>query len=173
MRPDRWLGRLPRVETEDAEREIVRRFLAAYGPATADDVRRWLGMSVAKLKRMLRALEDELVEVEFSGSPAWLLARDADVLRASPKPKSVRLLPAFDPYVVGFRPRSLLVDAEHEPRIFRPQAWFSPVVLVDGRAAGIWERERRGRRLEVRVEPFSRLSAATRHADRGGDGAPR
>ncbi len=74
VRPDRWLGRLPRVETEDAEREILRRFLAAYGPATADDVRRWLGMSVAKLKRMLRALEDELVEVELSGTPAWLLA---------------------------------------------------------------------------------------------------
>jgi hypothetical protein len=160
--PDRWLGRLPRVETEDAEREIARRFLAAYGPATADDVRRWLGMSVAKLKRMLRALEDELVEVELSGAPAWLLARDAGELRRARRPKSVRLLPAFDPYVVGFRPRSLLVDPEHEQRIFRPQAWFSPVVLVDGRAAGIWERERRGRRLEVRVEPFSRLSAASR-----------
>ena len=76
----------------------------------------------------------------------------------------MRLLPAFDPYVVGFRPRALLVDAEHEARIFRPQAWFSPVVLVDGRAAGIWERERRGRRLEVRIEPFARLSAATRRA---------
>ncbi len=66
------------------------------------------------------------------------------------------------------------MDPEHESRIFRPQAWFSPVVLVDGRAVGIWERERRGRRLEVRIEPFAPLSAATRRgiakeADRLGE----
>ncbi len=164
VRPDRWLGTLRRVDEDEAGREILRRFLAAYGPATADDVRRWLGMSVAKLKRMLRALDDELAEVEVAGSPASVLAVDLDSLRNAPPPTSVRLLPAFDPYVVGFRPRSLLVDAEHEGRIFRPQAWFSPVVLVNGRAAGIWERERRGRRLEVRVEPFGRLSSATRSA---------
>ena len=101
--------------------------------------------------------------MQAAGSPAWLLAADLDELKTS-KPKTVRLLPAFDPYVVGFRPRSLLVDPEHESRIFRPQAWFSPVVLVDGRAVGIWERERRGRRLEVRIEPFSPLSAAKRRA---------
>jgi hypothetical protein len=165
VRPDRWLRlrRLPRMDQEEARREVVRRFLAAYGPATADDLGRWLGLRVG-LKRMLEALEDELVEVEIAGVPAWLLAADHDALMKAGAPKSVRLLPAFDPYVVGFRPRRLLVDEAHEPKIFRPQAWFSPVVLVTGRAAGIWERERRGRRLEVRIEPFARLSAPTRRA---------
>ena len=165
VRPDRWLRLrgLPRMDQEEARREVVRRFLAAYGPATADDLGRWLGIRVG-LKRMLQALEDELVEVEIAGVPAWLLAADLGALKAASTPKSVRLLPAFDPYVVGFRPRQLLVDAAHEARIFRPQAWFSPVLLVDGRAAGTWERERRGSRLEVRIEPFGRLSAAMRRA---------
>jgi hypothetical protein len=163
VRPDRWLGRLSRVDREEAQREVIRRFLASYGPATADDLARWLGLR-AGLKRMLAAIEDELMEVELASQPAWLLAADLDALKAAPAAKSVRLLPAFDPYVVGFRPRELLVDPREEARIFRPQAWFSPVVLVNGRAAGIWERERRGRRLEVRIEPFARLSAATRKA---------
>jgi len=164
VRPDRWLRGFRRVDTEEGRREIVRRFLGAYGPATADDLGRWLGFRGAEPKRMLQAIEDELVEVESAGSPAWLLAGDLAELKGAPRPKTVRLLPAFDPYVVGFRPRGLLVDPAHEPRIFRPQAWFSPVVLVDGRAVGIWERERRRRRLEVRIEPFSRLSATTRRA---------
>jgi len=166
VRPDRWLRLrgLPRVDREEALREVVRRFLSAYGPATADDLGRWLGFRGAEPKRMLQALGDERVEVDIAGGPAWLLARDLEELRTASAPKSVRLLPAFDPYVVGFRPRGLLVDAAHEPRIFRPQAWFSPVVLVAGRAVGTWERERRGSRLEVRVEPFARLSAATRRA---------
>jgi hypothetical protein len=163
VRPDRWLRGFRRPGRVEARRELVRRFLSAYGPATADELGRWLGFR-AGLKPMLAALGDELVEVDAARSPAWLLAADLDELRAASKPKSVRLLPAFDPYIVGFRPRALLVDAEHEAKIFRPQAWFSPVVLVGGRAAGIWKRERRGRRLEVQVEPFARLTAATRRA---------
>lgn len=164
VRPDRWLRGLSKVDAEEARREVVRRFLAAYGPATADDLGRWLGVRGAEPKRLLRALEDELVEVEAAGQPAHLLAADLDALEAAARPTSVRLLPAFDPYVVGFRPRALFVDSRHEARIFRPQAWFSPVVVVDGRAAGIWEREHRGGRLEVRVEPFSRLTVARRQA---------
>src|SRR5918999_4322921 len=165
VRPDRWLRlrALPRLDQDEARRELVRRFLSAYGPATADDLGRWLGVRVG-LKRMLQELEDELVEVEIAGAPARLLAADLKALKTASAPRTVRLLPAFDPYIVGFRPRGLLVEAAHEPRIFRPQAWFSPVVLVGGRGVGIWEREKRGRRLEVRIEPFAKLSAAARKA---------
>jgi hypothetical protein len=163
VRPDRWLRGTAKVDGDQARREVVRRFLAAYGPATADHLARWLGFRGAEPKRMLQAMGDELVEVDVAGQPAWLLARDRDALRRARRPKSVRLLPAFDPYVVGSRPRALFVDPAHESKIFRPQGWISPVVLVDGRAVGIWERGR-GRRLEVRVEPFGRLSAAARNA---------
>jgi uncharacterized protein YcaQ len=165
VRPDRWLrAGLPKVNVEEARRELIRRFLATYGPATTDDLGRWLGRRGAEPKRMSQAIEDELAEVKVAGQAAWLLAADLDALEAAAKPNSVRLLPAFDPYVVGFRPRELFVDPRGEPKIFRPQGWFSPVVLVDGRAAGIWRRERRGDRLEVRIEPFGRLTAATRRA---------
>ena len=164
VRPDRWLRAFPKVDAEEARREVVRRFLAVYGPATADDLGRWLGVRGAEPKRLLKAVEDELVAVDIAGRAAWLLADDLDALKDAAKPKSVRLVPAFDPYVVGFRPRELLVDAANEPKIFRPQAWFSPVLLVDGRAAGVWERDVRGRRLEVRIEPFARLSSTIRGA---------
>ncbi|MGH3133029.1 MAG: winged helix DNA-binding domain-containing protein [Gaiellaceae bacterium] len=166
VRPDRWLRlrALPSLDSGEAARELVRRYLAAYGPATADDLGRWLGVRGAEPKRLLRAVEDDLVEVEVAGRPAWALAVDLDDLQKAPEPSSVRLLPAFDPYVVGFRPRELFVAPKDERRVFRPQAWLSPVVLVDGRAAGVWERELRGRRLDVRIEPFARLTAATRRA---------
>jgi hypothetical protein len=164
VRPDRWLGRLERLEATEAGRELVRRYLGAYGPATADDLGRWLGFRGARLKRLFATVQDELEEVEVEGEKASLFAADVAELRSSARPASVRLLPAFDPFVVGARPRSYLVAAKHEPRIFRPQAWFSPVVLVDGRAAGIWSHERRGRALRVAIEPFTRLSAATRKA---------
>ena len=81
-----------------------------------------------------------------------------------PRADSVRLLPAFDPYVVGFRPREHFVAQSHEARIFRPQGWISPVLLVDGAAAGVWKHERRRSAIELRVEPFAALPDATRRA---------
>ena len=50
--------------------------------------------------------------------------------------------------------------ARHEAKIYRPQGWISPVVLVDGAAAGVWKHTR-GR---VELEPFARLSRAVREA---------
>jgi uncharacterized protein YcaQ len=160
VRPDRWLGKLDRPDPGDAEREVVRRFLAAYGPATADDFARWIGMRGAQPKRMLAALGDEIARVDVDGREASMLAADVKALRAAKAPSSVRLLPAFDPHVVGTRPRSHLVDPKHEAKIYRPQGWISPVVLVDGMAAGIWKRERGS----VELEPFGRLSRAERQA---------
>jgi hypothetical protein len=53
------------------------------------------------------------------------------------------------------------------PRVYRPQGWLSPVLLVDGRVAGTWRHERRGDRLAVAVEPFAALPARTKKAVAG------
>jgi hypothetical protein len=160
VRPDRWLGPLERYDPDDGAREVARRFLAAYGPATTDGFARWIGFRGALPKRMLASLGDEAAEVEVDGEAALVLAADLDTLGKAGRPRGVRLLPAFDPLVVGVRPRDHIVPAEHEARVYRPQAWISPVVLVDGVAAGIWKHEH-GR---VEVELFGRIPRAAQQA---------
>jgi hypothetical protein len=160
VRPDRWLGPQERLDPDEAAREIARRYLAAYGPATADDFGRWVGMRGAKPKRILAALADETADVDVGGRRALLLAADVEALRSAGPPPAARLLPAFDPYVVAVRPRDHVVAAEHGARIYRPQGWISPVVLVDGRAVGVWKLERGG----VELDLFGRVSAAARRA---------
>jgi hypothetical protein len=49
-------------------------------------------------------------------------------------------------------------------RVYRPQGWFSPVLMVDGRMAGIWRHERTGDRLVVSIEPFAEPPAWVRRA---------
>lgn len=49
-------------------------------------------------------------------------------------------------------------SVEMRQRVYWPQAWFSPVVVRDGRMIGIWRHERNGTRLMVAIEPFGRLS---------------
>jgi hypothetical protein len=49
-------------------------------------------------------------------------------------------------------------------RVYRPQGWLSPVLLVDGRMAGVWRHEVNGSRVRVAIEPFARLPRAVRRA---------
>jgi hypothetical protein len=77
---------------------------------------------------------------------------------AAPGEPVVRLLPAFDTYLLGYRSREHAVAAEHASRVWPGGGWIHPVVLVDGRAAGTW-RVRGGR---VAVEPFGPLPDGAR-----------
>ncbi|HET6317321.1 MAG TPA: crosslink repair DNA glycosylase YcaQ family protein, partial [Chloroflexota bacterium] len=144
--------------------EVGRRFLHTYGPATTTDFARWWGgAAFATAKRVFRQLGDELTTVDLEGETVTVLASDlADIRSATPQ-RSVRLLPAFDQYVVGApRTGSLVLPAQLKLRIYRNQGWFTPVLLVDGRMLGVWWHARSGRRLRIEIEPFEDLPAWVR-----------
>jgi hypothetical protein len=163
--PETWVpDRIDKHDPGDALREVTRRFLAAYAPATAADLALWWGgFGPARGARMLAALGEEAVEVDVAGERAWVLARDVPEIAAAESSDTAQLLPAFDPWVVGAsRSASALLDPKHKARVYRPQGWVSPVVLVNGRMAGVWRHERKGRRLIVEIEPFGRLAVWAR-----------
>jgi hypothetical protein len=75
----------------------------------------------------------------------------------------VRLLPAFDQYVItATRQADHLLPGPFGDRIYRPQGWLSPVLLVGGRMDGVWRQEAKRGRLRVTIEPFTRLPAWAR-----------
>ena len=81
----------------------------------------------------------------------------ADVAEAAAARPSgvVSLLPAFDQYVVAApRDDSPVLAAAHKDRVYRRQGWLSPVLLVDGRIAGVWRHEAKHGEVNVVIEPF-------------------
>ena len=164
-RPDGWLREWRDVGVEEALGEVTRRFLAAYGPATRDDYARWWGTTPAEAGRQIERLGDEVAQVELEGTRASMLAEHVEEAgRASPS-RSVRLLPAFDPSVIGATVHAeQLLPGPFRARVYRSQGWVSPVLLVDGRLQGVWRHERKGSRLLVAMEPFVRLPAWARGA---------
>lgn len=163
-RPETWLGTIARVEPADARRELARRFLAVNGPTTREDYARWWGLTPAQAGRRLASLDDKVEEVSVEGERRLMLAGDGARAAACGPAGVVRLVPAFDQYVVGAtrHAAALLPSADLRARIYRAQGWLSAVVLVDGLMEGVWRWERRGRRLAVAVEPFRRQPAAVR-----------
>jgi hypothetical protein len=154
VRPDQWLGRQMRVARADALNEILRRFLWAYGPSRPQEFREWFGADVA-----FDTLAVEEVEVE--GHRAFVLAGDTAFPELG---KSVRLLPEYDVYVMGFREREQLVP----PRVREQVAadgrgrYEGPTgvrfLLVDGGTAGLWRRKKTAKRLELAVAPAARVN---------------
>ncbi|MEA2322255.1 MAG: hypothetical protein QOD81_2105 [Solirubrobacteraceae bacterium] len=153
--PSTWLAELEIADPGTAVAEVTRRYLHAYGPASREDYGRWWGISPAEALTRLRALGDELTEVDVDGRRGFMLAADAAEAAGREATGSVRLLPAFDPYVVGSSRDDVdVLAAEHKARVHRPQGWISPVLLVEGRIEGVWRHERGGGRLAVEIRPF-------------------
>ena len=155
------------MDGDTAVAEVTRRFLGAYGPAAREDYARWWACSPVEAGNRIRALGDEVVEVDVEGWTASMLGKHVEDA-AGAAASSVRLLPAFDQYVVGAtRRRDEILPDAHRSRVYRPQGWLSPVLLVDGRMVGVWRHERKGARLLVRIEPFAKIAARTRAAAEG------
>ena len=158
-RPDTWLGGWTAHDPDEAMATVTRRFLAASGPVTREDFARWWGIpSPARGARLLERLGDELAWVEVEGTAACMLAADLPGLAGTGAggSRTVRLLPAFDQYVVTATLQAgQLMPGPFKARVYRPQGWLSPVLLVGGRMDGTWRQQTKGRRLLVTIEPFT------------------
>jgi DNA glycosylase AlkZ-like len=175
VRVDRWLDgtgdRTPPVDPAAAAAEYLRRYLAAYGPASKKDYARWLGMRLMRpVTEAFATLGEEVASVRVVGRPLLALRSDLDELAAAPDPATwepeppVRLLPGFDTFVLGHADRDHLVPPERKPLVYRTAGWVSPTILAGGAVVGTWEHRVEGADLAVRLSPFDRLSRGARAA---------
>jgi Winged helix DNA-binding domain len=166
VRVDRWLGSPVRAETNVVRAEFARRFLHCFGPSTPQLLAAWSGISPADAKRSWALVEDELVEVEVERGRRWLLGDDLAALEAAGPPAGVRLLPTHDVYVTQRDREVLLPDENARARVFLRSRVPSVMatVLLNGELVGTWRKQQKGQRVSLTVEPFRRLSAATRRA---------
>jgi hypothetical protein len=163
VRPREWIGEWQALEPQAAVAEMARRYLRAFGPASAEDFARWWGIQPGPAKRVFRSLENEIEPVEVEGWQAWALSATLQRMKKMKPPKAVRLLPQFDAYTLGVsRDCDPVLPREHRGRVYRPQGWIAAVVLVDGRMAGTWTYEGRGPKIELNVEMFAGPTAAVK-----------
>ncbi len=153
VHPDDWLRTQRRWEPHEALREVARRYAETYGPVGYRQFREWF-RSRSLTAAAARELCSELEAPEPEPLPPAL--------------QSVRLLPEYDVYVMGFREREHLVPeavraqvAAHGKGRYEGPAG-TPFLLVDGLCAGIWSRKKTAKKIELRVEPGRKLSRAER-----------
>ncbi|MFC4012031.1 winged helix DNA-binding domain-containing protein [Nonomuraea purpurea] len=150
-----WVGREIDPPAQDGAdpvgQALVRRYLAAFGPAATADLRAWCGL--AGLPAAVAAVRDELVAFRDERGRELLDLPGAP--RPDPDtPAPVRFLPAFDNALLGYHDCGRIVDDAHRGL----SVTGARVVLVDGRVAATWSVEDDA----VVVSPLRRLSRADR-----------
>jgi len=160
--PTVWTVPTPGITPADACRELARRYLHIFGPATAPGFARWAGISRRSATNAFASLEASLLPVRSPLGDEWLLAEDEPAIRAeSTVAAPARLLPSGDAYwLLDGAERELLVPREDQrQRLWTPRVWPG-AILVEGEIRGTWRRAQH----TVRVDTWARLARGTRDA---------
>ncbi len=157
-----WTVPRPEIEPHDARRELARRYLHIFGPATPEAFSTWAGIAESEARATFEALSRSLAPVRTPIGEAWILARDEAGYREPPRPPvAARLLPSGDTYFLQWGAgRELLVpDTGHRAELWTSRVWPG-AVLVGGEIVGTWRRTQ----ADVGLQLWRRLTRTERDA---------
>lgn len=126
------LGHPPKAEAQD---EILRRWLASFGPGTETDMKWWTGWPVTQVRRSLDRIGAVEVDLDEGGS-GYVLADD--IQEVDPPGPSIALLPSLDPTTMGWKERDWYLPGENRDHLFDRSGNAGPTIWVDGRVVGGW-----------------------------------
>jgi hypothetical protein len=148
------------ASTSEGIAALLRRYLAAFGPATVQDAATWSGLTVKAVREAADRLDSRLRRFRDERGRALL-----DLPRAPLPPADIspapRLLPAFDNAILSHADRTRIITDEHRQAVIRGGI-VDPIFLVEGFAAGVWRIERARGGATLVLEPFEGLPRAAR-----------
>jgi hypothetical protein len=143
-----------------ARRELVKHYIATFGPVTEIDISWWTGFKKTEIRRILEELKKDISKVSISDieQPYYILRSDEKSLRATRtnvKP-IVNLLPTLDPYTMGYKVRNRYLDNKSHDYIFDRSGNGSASIMVDGKIVGVWDWEEKPKTM-VKIYLFEKL----------------
>ncbi|MBO0870713.1 MAG: AlkZ family DNA glycosylase [Micromonosporaceae bacterium] len=159
-----------RPDRDEALATIATRYFRSHGPTTRQDFAGWTGLTMADCRRGIAAAGDSLAPVTVDGAEmyadrALLEARLVGAARPARRKRPALALPGFDEYMLGFKDRSMMLDAEHMQAIVPGgNGMFQPTLVLGGRVVGTWRRRLKRATVAVTVTALADLSPADRTA---------
>jgi uncharacterized protein YcaQ len=165
VRLDKWLPKieLNKVSEEEAQKQLLMKYLHGYGPATHQDFCLWSGLMAGDAKRAIENASSLLQQVEVEGVKGqfWVMKEDLKLLDSIDLDEKAptRLLPKFDSILLGHKDRGRIIKDQHKKLVFKPKAGdIAATVLVDCQIAGTWRHTRKRHTLAVAVKPFGKMA---------------
>ncbi|MEU8224397.1 winged helix DNA-binding domain-containing protein [Kribbella sp. NPDC048915] len=161
---EQWIGK--KLHRRNELKELVTRYLAAFGPATPQDFQTWSGLQKAK------PVFDELDLETFTDEDGKPLYDVPDAPRPdADTPAPVRFLPEFDNVLLSHAKRQRIIADEHKPAVFTKNLRVKATYTVDGRVAGLWTAAKKRAVATLTLTPFGRTTKKSlAELEREGDG---
>ena len=158
-----WLGRaLPELPVAKAQAEVVRRWLARFGPGTETDIRWWTGWPARAVRAALAAVA--AVDVQVDGETGYVLPDDLEPTPA--QEPWIALLPSLDPTTMGWKGRDWYLGA-YKDALFDTSGNAGPTIWVDGRIVGGWGMRPNGEIVTKLLEDVGRDASEAVEAEAG------
>jgi hypothetical protein len=148
-----WLGSDGTPYTIDT---LVRRYLAAFGPATPLDMQQWSGLT--HLTEVFTRLRPTLRTYRLEGSTRDLYDLESIPLPDPDTPAPIRFLPDFDNLYLSHTDRTRVLPDEHRPKIFTNNGIIKPTVLINGLPCALWKPGNKG---TLTITPLQKLPRKT------------
>ena len=151
---DEWVPASIELSREESLAELAGRYFASHGPATVHDLAWWAGLTVTDARSGLEAAMPGLVSEKIDGKDYWMAADVPD--HTARDGSTVHLLPAFDEYLLGYKDRGAVLDAEEAQRVVPGKnGIFFPTIVVGGRVVGTWKRKLKKNSVDITLSPFA------------------
>jgi hypothetical protein len=164
---NQWLPELPwdPPAEADARRELVRRYLSAYGPASVNDFAHWAGLYLRDVRPIFEGLETVPVEIPGWKGDCLLLPEYAETAASAEETlPPVLLLPKYDVVTLAHKDKTRILDEADYKRVYKASAHVEAVVLVHGRVAATWRQKSTKTRLKISISWFRQPDRATETA---------
>ena len=143
---------LDAVDEEKARELLIKRYVAAFGPVSLNDVVWWTGFRMNEVKRVLEKLQNQLTRIEIFNLKGDYLIQSSDVeMLYSLKPEGyvLNFLPSLDLYLMGYKERERYVNSKHFNYVFDGSGNCTSTILLNGEVIGVWD--------VARTEPWVKI----------------
>lgn len=151
------IGAEPTQTPDEVLPELLRRFFAAYGPATLADAAWFLGLWKDDKKKLTALNLDEFSRLEYDGKVYYYVENKTDMGDIP----ELTLLSGFDPLIVSYVERSAILPPEYKRAVVMKSGICLPTIAVNGKVAGLWNIKKRQAVVEFFTEQPKRIKDVT------------
>ncbi len=169
---DEWAPQQVKVSRDEALATIALRYFRSHGPTTRQDFAGWAGITAGDAKAGIAGCGDALASVRVAGVEMFASAELVDIASGAsstagvgnaPQVNGWLALPGFDEYLLGFKDRSLMADADTMAAVIPgSNGVFRSTIVRDGRVVGTWKRTLTAKAVKVEVLALLTLTKADR-----------
>ena len=138
---------------EEALARLASRYFQSHSPAQLQDFVWWSGLTATECRLAINLIKAELMTETFDSREYFIHQSWKGKNESEPV---LRLLPAFDEYLISYKNRTDVLPLEHHPKAFNRFCTFYPVILYNGKIIGNWGRSVKKNSIQIEMDFFEK-----------------